>query len=160
VVGGGAVADVLGALEHPEGQGGEEVPSGQQSGGGSKREASVLLEEVVHVLQLRNCAHAEDTLLLEHLEHVNVLLASVLLGQLANVSEHGVPGVDFSLHVFDVGNGVAELVSESDLGDHLAASAVLLVGEAGVVHVQLGLVLGHKVVAVVQLAGVTREPGV
>lgn len=51
-------------------------------------------------------------------------------------------------------------VSESNFGDFLASSPVFLVGEAGMVHVKVGLVLGHQMVAVVQFAGVSREPRV
>lgn len=53
-----------------------------------------------------------------------------------------------------------QLVCEGDVGDHLAARTVLLVGEPGVVHVQVRLVLGHQVVAVVQVTGVLGEPRV
>lgn len=50
------------------------------------------------------------------------------------------------------------LVRESEVGDQLAAGSVLLVGKAGVLRVQLELELGHQMVAVVQVTGVTGEP--
>lgn len=53
-----------------------------------------------------------------------------------------------------------QLVSESDVGNHLTTGTVLLVGKARMVHVQVRLVLGHQVVAVVQVPSVTREPWV
>jgi len=45
--------------------------------------------------------------LFEHLEDVVVLLASVFWRQVTHLPEDGVPGVDFSLLVLDVRNGVA-----------------------------------------------------
>ena len=49
-------------------------------------------------------------------------------------------------------------VGEGDLGYGVAARAVLLVGEAWVLHVQIGFVLGHQVVTEVQFADVTGVP--
>jgi len=41
----GRVADVLGALEHSEGQAGQEVPGGQQARGRTQLEARLLCED-------------------------------------------------------------------------------------------------------------------
>ena len=46
------MSDVLGAVEHPEGQGVEEVPGGEVAGDGTQLESGLLLQEVAHVLQL------------------------------------------------------------------------------------------------------------
>ena len=46
VHGRGGVADVLGALEHPERQAGQEVPGGEQPHGRTQLEARLLCETV------------------------------------------------------------------------------------------------------------------
>lgn len=50
-------------------------------------------------------------------------------------------------------------VIESYFRDFLPTSSVLQIGESGVVHVQIRFILGHKVVAIVKVTGVPREPG-
>lgn len=152
------VAHVLSALEDAEGQGGEEVAGGQQTGSRAKGESGVLAQEVRHLLQLGQAVVNKDLLVLQLLEGGTVLGTGVLWGQVLDGLEDRTPGLHLHIGVADVGDRITVLVGEGNLGDLLAALAVNLVGESGMVHVQIGLVLGHQVVAVVQLGGVLGEP--
>lgn len=154
------MTNILGALEHPERKAGQEVPSGEQSSGRAQSEPGVLLQEFTDFLQLRNAMSLKDLLLLELLEHSLVLDAGVFGDQVDDGVEHSRPGLVLRLGVRNIGYRVSVLVSESDLRDNLPAGAVLLVGEAGMVHVEIRLVLGHQVVAVVKVGGVAWEPRV
>lgn len=109
------MTDVLGALEHSEGETGEEVAGGEQTRGGAQGEPGVLAEEVAHVLQLGNVVGPEDVLLLKHGEHLAVLLAEVLGHQLLHVLVHHVPGGDLSLRVVNDGDGVSAGMDKSGL---------------------------------------------
>lgn len=102
----------------------------------------------------------EDLLLLQLLENSLVLDARMLRHQVEHGVEDARPGLVLRLGVGDAGYRVAVLVSEGDLGDDLASGAVFLVGETGMIHVEIWFVLGHQVVAVVEVGGVTGEPGV
>jgi len=159
VVGRVDVAHILGALEDAEGQGGEEVPGGQKTGGRTQRESGVLAQEVGHLLQLGQTVVHEDLLILELLEGGPVLGTGMLGSQILDGLEDRAPGLDLHIGVIDVWDRVSILVGEGNLGDVLAALPVDLVGESGMVHVQIGLVLGHQMVAVVQLGGMLGEPG-
>lgn len=154
------MTDVLGALEYPEGKAGQEVPRRQETGGRSQGESCVLLQEIADLLQLRDTVGLEDPLLLQLLEDPLVLDAGVLRHQVEHGVEDARPGLILRLGVRDAGYRVAVFVSEGNFGDDLAPGAVLLVGETRMVHVEIRLVLGHQVVAVVEVGGVTGEPGV
>lgn len=154
------MADVLGALEYSESKAGQEVPRRQETGGRSKSESRVLLQEIADFLQLRYTVRLEDPLLLQCLENPLILHARVFRHQVQHSVEDTRPSVVLR---FGVGNGgyrVAVLVGESDFGNDLATGAVLLVGEARVIHVEIRLVLGHQVVAIVEVGGVTGKPGI
>lgn len=153
------VTHILCALEDAEGERGEEVASGEQTRSGAQREASVLAQEIGHLLQLGQTMIDEDLLVLQHLEGGAVLGASVFRGQILHGAEDRAPGLDLHVGVVDVWDRISVLESESDLGNLLATLAVNLVGETGMVHVEIGLVFGHQMVAVVQLGGVLGEPG-
>lgn len=152
------VTHILGALEDAEGQRGEEVAGGQETGGRTQREASVLPQEIGHLLQLGQAVIHKDLLVLELLEGSPVLGTGMLGCQILDGLEHRAPGLDLHIGVGNVGDRISVLVGEGNLGNLLATLAVHLVGESRVVHVQIGLVLGHQVVAVVQLGGVLGEP--
>lgn len=152
------MAHILGALEDAEGQGGKEVPGSQKTGGRTERESGVLAQKVGHLLQLGQTGLHEDLLILELLEGGPVLGTGVLGSQILNGLEHRAPGLDLHIGVVDEWDRVSVLVGECDLGNFLATLAVYLVGESGVVHVQIGLVLGHQMVAVIQFGGVLGEP--
>lgn len=154
------VTNVLGALEHPERKAGQEVSGGEQSSRGTQSESGALLQEIAHFLKLRYTMSLEDLLLLELLKHSLILDASVLRYQVHDRVEHAGPGLVLRLGVGNARNWIAVFVSERDLGDDLPAGSVLLVGETGMIHVEIGLVLGHQVVAIVELRRVSREPRV
>lgn len=82
----------------------------------------------------------------------------MLLQQTLDGVEHRLPGLVLRLSVVDVRDCVSVTVGKRNLSNVLATLTVLLVGESGMVHVQVGLVLGHQVVAVVQVGGVLGEP--
>lgn len=171
------VADVLCALEDAEGERCEEVARCKQTSSRSESEASVATQEVIHFLQLWNSVLNEDSFLLELGEDDVVLLACVLWHQLLDDLEDGAPGVVFGLAVVDVWNWVATVrnfqlvrfqalnqtrnllfVTESDFSDVLASLTISLISEAWMVHVEIWLVLGHQMVAVVQFRRVLWEP--
>lgn len=154
------MTDILGALEYPEGKARQEVPRRQETGGRSEGESRALLQEITDLLQLRDTVGLEDPLLLQLLEDPLVLDARVLWHQVEHGVEDARPGLVLRLGVGDAGYRVAVLVSEGDLGDDLASGAILLIGKARVVHVEIRLVLGHQVVAVIEIGGVAGEPRV
>lgn len=151
VVGGVCVPDVLRGLEYSEGERGEEIPGGEQTGRGAQRESGALPEEVTDLLQLGDAVRHEYFVGLEQSEHAPVLEARVLGHQVEHGVEHPRPGLVLGFGVFNVGDGISVLVSECDFGNILSPLAINLIGESGVVHVQFGLVLGHQVVAPVEV---------
>lgn len=152
------VTHILCALEDAEGERGEEVASGEQTRSGAQREASVLAQEIGHLLQLGQTMIDEDLLVLQLLEGGTVLGASVFRSQILHGAEDRTPGLDLHVGVVDVWDRISVLESESDLGNFLATLAVNLVGESRVVHVEIGLVFGHQMVAVIQLRGMLGKP--
>lgn len=96
------MAHVLGALEDTERERGQEVTSGQQSGGWSQREAGVFAQEIAHLLQLWDAVIDEDLLLLQFVENGDILGTGVLLHQLLDAAEHRRPGLVLDVGVVDV----------------------------------------------------------
>lgn len=86
---------------------GQEVAGSERARGGTQGEPCVLAEEVTHVLQLGDVFGSKDAFLLEHSEHLTVLLADVLGHKLLYVLVHHVSGGDLSLRVVNVGDGVS-----------------------------------------------------
>lgn len=152
------VAHILCRLEHAEGQGGEEISSGEQAGGRAQREAGVLAQEVAHAIQLRDAVRDEDISTLQLSKRRLVLCTSVFGHQVQHGVEDPHPGSVLRLSVCDVRDRVVVFVCERDLSNLLPALPVVLISEARMVHVQLWLKFGHQVVAVVQIGSVTREP--
>ena len=158
VVGVLVVADVLGGVEHPEGEAGEEVPGGEEAGHGAQGEPGDAAEEVGDGLQLGDLPGAVAHVLLEEGEHVVVLVAGVGLVHGLQLGVHRPPHALLHLGVLHFRNGRAvlgkenyhrksaisylaqgglHLVVEGDVGELLPPGAVDGVGEAGVVAVQL-----------------------
>jgi len=160
MVGAVDVADVLGALEYPEGKAGQEIARREETSCRPQSESRVLLQEIADLLQLRYAMGLEDSLLLQLLEDSLILDAGVLRHQVQHGVEDARPSLVLRLGVWNARYRIAVLVSEGDLSDDLATSAVFLVGEAGMVHVQIRLVLGHQMVAVVEVGRVAWEPRV
>lgn len=160
MVGGVGVPDVLCGLEYSEGERGEEVPSGEQTSSGAQGESGVLPQEVTDFLQLGDTVRHEDFVGLEHGEYAPVLDARVLGHEVQHGVEHPSPGLVLALGVVNMGDSISVFVSECDFGNILPPLAVYLIGEPGVVHVQLGLVLGHQMVALVEVCSVLGEPRV
>lgn len=149
---------ILCALEDAERERGEEVACGEQTGGRAQREARVLAQKIGHLLQLRQTMIDEDLLVLQLLEGGTILGTSVFRCQILHGAEDRAPGLHFDIGVVDVWDRISVLESESDFGDFLATLTINLVGESGMVHVEIGLVFGHQMVAVIQLGGVLGEP--
>lgn len=137
------VADILSALEYSEGETGQEVPRRQETSGRSKSESRVFLQEIADFLQLRYAVGLEDPLLLQFLENPLVLHAGVFRHQVQHGVEDARPRLVLRLGVRNAGYRVTVLVGESDFGNDLATSAVLFVGEARVIHIEIRLVFGH-----------------
>lgn len=125
VVGAVDVTDVLGALEDSEREAGEEVAGGEEAGSRAQGESRVLSEELADVLQLGHAVWLEDLLVHQLLEDTLVLLAGVLRHEVHQGVEHALPGLVLGLGVRDVGDRVAVLVSEGDLGDQLPANRIV-----------------------------------
>lgn len=102
----------------------------------------------------------KDPLLLQFLEDSLVFHACVLWHEIQHGDKNARPSLVLRLGVRNAGYRLAVLVSESDFGNDLATGAVLLVGKARVIHVEIRLVLGHQMIAIVKVGGVTGEPGI
>lgn len=152
------MAHVLCGLEDTEGQGSQEVSGCQQTGSWTEGESSVLAEEVADVFQLWDAVRHEDICLLKLAERRLVFPAGVLRHQFEHGVEHSLPSRVLGFGVSDGRDRVSVLVSECDLRNVLPALSVLLVSKPRVVHVELRLVFGHQVVAVVEIGSVAREP--
>lgn len=96
------MTDVLRALEHSEREAGEEVASRQQTGGRSKRETGVLLQEIGHLVQLRYLFGRENPVVLQQLESVPVFHAEMFGHQVQHGVEHRGPRAQFVGRVLDV----------------------------------------------------------
>lgn len=150
---------ILCALEDAESERGKEVASGEQTSSWTQRESCVLAQKIGHLLQLGQTMIDKDLLILQLLEGGTIFGTSMLGCQILYGAEDRTPGLDLHIGVVDVWDWVSVLESESDLSDFLAALAVNLVGESRVVHVEIGFVFGHQMIAVIQLGGVLGEPG-
>lgn len=178
------VTHILRALEDTESQRSEEVSGCQQTSGRTQCESGVASQEIAHFAQLGKLILTEDSLFLQLGKYATVLGTSVLRHQIDDRVEDGAPGLVLNVGVVNVRNVVTageeknigripllfeELYSQSKSvsllfeckrngGNNLSPLAINLIGESGMGHVQLGLVLGHQVIAVVQLRSVFREP--
>jgi len=101
------VTNVLRALEHAEREAGKEVTGRQQTGCWPESESSVLFQEVIHILELRDLVRGEDVVILQHLESVSVFHAEVFRHQVQHVVENRGPCTDFVGSIFDNRDQVA-----------------------------------------------------
>lgn len=102
----------------------------------------------------------EDLFVAELLEYSLILDASVLGHEVDDRVEDAKPGLVLGLGVGNQRDRVSIFVSECNLRDDLSTGTIFLVRETRVIHVKVRLVLGHQVVATVELRSVTREPRV
>lgn len=96
-----AVTNVLCALEHTEREAGEEVTGRQQTSRWAESESGVLLQKLVHILELRDLVSSEYVVVLQHLESVPVFHAEVFGHQVQNVVENCGPCTDFVSSIFN-----------------------------------------------------------
>lgn len=173
-----SVTNILCALENSESQWGEEVSWSQQASGWSQSKTGVAAQEIVHLLQLWNSILDKDSFFLKLSKDNVVFTTSMLRHQVFDNAEHWTPSVMFNLSVFDARNWIATvemkvifriridessrgnllLVSKSNFSNVLSTWSVFLVGESRMVHVQIGFVLGHQMVATVEFWSMLREP--
>lgn len=97
---------ILRTLEDAERQRGEEVTSGQKTGGRSQGESGVASQKGAHFAELGNAILTEDTFVLEFGEHLAVFGTRMLRHQIDDGVEDGAPGLVLDVCVFDVRDGV------------------------------------------------------
>ena len=119
---GAVVSDVLGGVEHPEGEPGQEVSGGEKSGHRSQLEpgdawqvkfmssftgaATIIItfQEVRNPLELRHFVLVVSAVLLQEGEHVVVLIAGVSLVKSLQIVEDSLPGGFLLRGVFNTRN--------------------------------------------------------
>lgn len=115
---------VLGAMEHPESEPGEEVARRQVASYRPNDEARASLEKLRYVLQLGDVVLPVATILLQQLEVLIELLASMTLIQFAQLFEYNRPGSGLLFGVLNSGNGIPIVVIERNVRELFAALPV------------------------------------
>lgn len=112
--------DVLGAVEHPEGQAGQEVARRQVASDGPDGEAGARLEKLRDILQLGDVVLLVAAILSEQLKVFVELFASVLFVQLRQLLEDHRPTLGLLGGIVDARNWLAPPVLVGDLGELFA----------------------------------------
>jgi len=121
------VADVLGRVEHSEGQAGQEVSRRQQARDWTETEARAVLEELRHNLELRYVVGTVATVGAQQAENDVELFAGVGWIQRGQLVEDHAPSLDLVLGVLDVRDLLAVPVVEGDVGEHFAPLPIHLI---------------------------------
>lgn len=95
------MTNVLCALEYSECKAGEEISRSQQTSCWSKSETGVFLQEVRHLVQLRDLIWGENVIVLQQLESVPVFHAEMFGHQVQYVVENCSPRANFISSVFN-----------------------------------------------------------
>lgn len=122
--------DILGTMEDAEGEASEKVARRQVARHGPDDETSASLEKLRYVLQLRYVVLPISAILLEQLEILIELFASMSSVQLAQLLEDNRPSFGLLVSVVDARNWVAMPIVERDLGEFLAPLPIDRIFEA------------------------------
>lgn len=129
------VPNVLGAVEHPECQTGQEISGRQQPGDWTQSKPGAVLQEVADVFQLRNVVFSISAVFHQEWKHVVVFFAGVGRVEAEQLLEDDAPRGGFFWGVFDVWEWLAVAIIVGNVGEVLATCPVYLIGKTGMVGV-------------------------